>query len=130
MKRAADTAAGRSSSFLGRNVAVYDIGGRRRRGNPSATAPTRGRLNVRQQSEWQAKTDLEGQMIRDGLSASSQRALDEIQQPQGLAAAMDDDGDWEDLQDPSIPMDSEITLTAEGDEVEVLREISGTSPPT
>jgi len=38
---------------------------------------------------------------------------------------MDDDGDWEDLQDSSIPMDSKITLTAEGDEVEVLREISG-----
>lgn len=38
---------------------------------------------------------------------------------------MGDDGDWEDLLDPSIPMDSEITLTAEGDEVELLREISG-----
>ena len=55
----------------------------------------------------------------------SQWTLNEIQEPQGLAAAMGDDGDWEDLLDPSIPMDSEITLTAEGDEVKLLREISG-----
>jgi len=109
-------------------VTVHDIGGRRRRGNPSASTPTRGgHLNVCQQSEWQGKADLEGKRIRDELSVSSQQALNEIQKPQGLAAAMDDDGDWEDLQDPSIPMDSKITLTAEGDEVEVLREISGTS---
>ncbi|KIM78415.1 hypothetical protein PILCRDRAFT_11129 [Piloderma croceum F 1598] len=41
---------------------------------------------------------------------------------------MDDDGNWEDLQDPSIPMDSKITLTAEGDEVKVLQEMLGVYP--
>ena len=63
--------------------------------------------------------------VCSGLSASSQRALDEVQQPHGPAAAMNDDDEWEDLQDLSVPMDTEITLTAEGDEVEILREMSG-----
>ena len=71
MKRAADTAAGRSGSSLGRNVTVHDIGGHRRRGNPSPSVPTRGgRLNLRQQLEWQTKADLEGKVIRDGMNVS------------------------------------------------------------
>lgn len=41
----------------------------------------------------------------------------------------DDKANWEDIQDPNIPMDSEITLTAQGDEVQVLQELSGVYVP-
>jgi hypothetical protein len=37
----------------------------------------------------------------------------------------DDESNWEDIQDPNVPMDSQITLTGEGDEIEVLSELSG-----
>jgi len=60
-----------------------------------------------------------------GLSTSSQRTLTEIQHPQADFAMRDDESNWEDIQDPNILMDSDMTLTAEGDEVEVLRELSG-----
>ncbi|KIM74378.1 hypothetical protein PILCRDRAFT_828356 [Piloderma croceum F 1598] len=71
--------------------------------------------------------DQEGQNIRDALSTSSQKVLHEIQHPQGppVIVGDDDEVNWEDFQDPNTPMDSEITLTGEGDEVEVLRELSG-----
>lgn len=48
-----------------------------------------------------------------------------MQQPEADATMQDDESNWEDIQDPNIPMDSEITLTAEGDEADVLREYSG-----
>ena len=64
-----------------------------------------------------------------GLSTSSQRLLSEIQQPQADIIMHDDEANWEDIQDPNIPMDSEITLTAQGDEVQVLQELSGVYVP-
>jgi hypothetical protein len=61
-----------------------------------------------------------------GLPTSSQRALSEIQQLQADFVMHDDnESNWEDIHDLNIPMDAGITLTAEGDEAEVLRELSG-----
>lgn len=34
-----------------------------------------------------------------------------MQQPEADATMQDDESNWEDIQDPNIPMDSEITLT-------------------
>jgi len=132
MKRRADVPAEKARSTLGRNVNIYDIvGSRRRRGNPTASTSTGGRLNTHQQRAWEMVADQEGQSIRDcvcsrfiqtipvfqfyipALSTSSQKVLHEIQHPQGppVIVGDDDEVNWEDFQDSNTPMDSEITLT-------------------
>ena len=57
-----------------------------------------------------------------GLSSSLQRTLDEIQHLEADVSMRDEESDWEDTEDPNVPMG---TLTGEGDKVEVLLELSG-----
>ena len=60
--------------------------------------------------------------LAPGLSSSLQRTLDQIQHPEADVSMRDEESDWEDTEDPNVPMG---TLTGEGDKVEVLLELSG-----
>ena len=63
-----------------------------------------------------------------GLSQTGKQTLDDIRSRQQSNVGDGADGGpeaWEDVDDENIPMDDDIILSAEGGEMDILRECSG-----
>lgn len=68
MKRKANVPAEASKSTLGRNVNVFEVQGRRKRGEVTVAASSSfGRLNATKQLAWQEAADAEAKKLREGV---------------------------------------------------------------
>lgn len=139
----------RPPTKLGQTHRIYEVRPRERRraGQPSTSdqpAPN-GRLSAPQQKQWDDTSALRAKKIRDGkfctqpdssqscscpsgLSVSSQKVLDDVCRTESVGLSGADGGDeseWMDCADSGVPMDSEITVSAKGDEVTMLLETVG-----
>lgn len=63
----------------------------------------------------------------EGISSSSKQTLDDVRSQQvthAISAAEFDEGDWADVADGE-PMDEDVEISGEGEEIHILLERSG-----